>query len=171
MENHHFSHRQGFMCILSACGRCTFLSKKAPNDPQGDWKMAIADCTCRAHVSNSHYEPPCALRRWVFATKCSYTALSRCILSAFIGIEMANFLSKKAPNDPQGDWKMAIADCTCRAHVSNSHYEPPCALRRWVFATKCSYTALSRCILSACEWYIFFSNQENWWFSISFASF
>ena len=62
--------------------------------------MAIADCTCRAHVSNSHYEPPCALRRWVFATKCSYTALSRCILSAFIGIEMANFLSKKAPNDP-----------------------------------------------------------------------
>ena len=82
MENHHFPHRQGFMCILSACEWCTFLPKKTPNDPQGDWKMAIADCTCRAHVSNSHYEPPCALRRWVFATKCSYTALSRCILSA-----------------------------------------------------------------------------------------
>ena len=82
MKNHHFPHRQGFTCILSACEWCTFLSKKAPNDPQGDWKMAIADCTCRAHVSNIHYEPPYALRRWVFATKCSYTALSMGILSA-----------------------------------------------------------------------------------------
>ena len=79
MKNHHFSYCARFMCILSACEWLHFLSKKTPNEPQDDWKMAIADCTCRARVSNIHYEPPYAPRRWVFATKCSYTAVFRCI--------------------------------------------------------------------------------------------
>ena len=79
MENHIFFYCARFMCILPACAWLHFLSKKTPNESQDDWKMTIADCTCRAHVSNTHYEPPYALRRWVFATKCSYTAVFRCI--------------------------------------------------------------------------------------------
>ena len=78
-ENHQFSYCARFMCIFSACEWLHFLSKKTPNESQDDWKMTIADCTCRAHVSNTHYEPPYAPRRWVFATKCSYTAVFRCI--------------------------------------------------------------------------------------------